>query len=142
MSEVFRSSRLVRFGQCDPAGIVFYPRYTELGQELVEAWFHEALGVDFRTLHEEWDHAFPTAALEIDFLRPTRYGETLDCALWVTRLGESSLALALELSCQGEVRVRMRQRLVNVDFRSLQPGPMPPALRTQFARYLATKEPA
>lgn len=140
MAEVFRRTRVVRFGQCDPAGIVYYPRYTELGHELVEEWFREGLGVDFHTLHEEWGQGFPTASLELDFLRPTRYGETLDCALWVTRLGESSLMLALEFACAGEVRVRIRQRLVNVDYRTLRPGAMVPALRTQFARFLHTKD--
>ncbi|MFM2323321.1 MAG: hypothetical protein RL244_200 [Pseudomonadota bacterium] len=140
MAEVFRRTRVVRFGQCDPAGIVYYPRYTELGHELVEEWFREGLGVDFHTLHEEWGQGFPTASLELDFLRPTRYGETLDCALWVTRLGESSLMLALEFACAGEVRVRIRQRLVNVDYRTLRPGAMVPALRTQFARFLHAKD--
>lgn len=140
MAEVFRRTRVVRFGQCDPAGIVYYPRYTELGHELVEEWFREGLGVDFHTLHEEWGQGFPTASLELDFLRPTRYGETLDCALWVTRLGECSLMLALEFACAGEVRVRIRQRLVNVDYRTLRPGAMAPALRTQFARFLHAKD--
>ena len=140
MAEVFRRTRVVRFGQCDPAGIVYYPRYTELGHELVEEWFREGLGVDFHTLHEEWGQGFPTASLELDFLRPTRYGETLDCALWVTRLGESSLMLVLEFACAGEVRVRIRQRLVNVDYRKLRPGAMAPALRTQFARFLHAKD--
>ena len=140
MAEVFRRTRVVRFGQCDPAGIVYYPRYTELGHELVEEWFREGLGVDFHTLHEEWGQGFPTASLELDFLRPTRYGETRDCALWVTRLGESSLMLALEFACAGEVRVRIRQRLVNVDYRTLRPGAMVPALRTQFARFLHAKD--
>ena len=129
MAEVFRRTRVVRFGQCDPAGIVYYPRYTELGHELVEEWFREGLGVDFHTLHEEWGQGFPTASLELDFLRPTRYGETLDCALWVTRLGESSLMLVLEFACAGEVRVRIRQRLVNVDYRTLRPGAGRPARR-------------
>ena len=140
MAEVFRRTRVVRFGQCDPAGIVYYPRYTELGHELVEEWFREGLGVDFHTLHEEWGQGFPTASLELDFLRPSRYGETLDCARWVTRLGESSLMLALEFACAGEVRVRIRQRLVNVDYRTLRPGAMVPALRTQFARFLHAKD--
>ena len=140
MAEVFRRTRVVRFGQCDPAGIVYYPRYTEIGHELLEEWFREALGVDFHTLHEVWGQGFPTAALELDFLRPSRYGETLDCALWVTHLGESSLRLVLEFRCAGEVRVRIRQRLVNVDYQTLRPGPMAPALRIQFARFLHARE--
>ena len=140
MAEVFRRTRVVRFGQCDPAGIVYSPRYTEIGHELLEEWFREALEVDFHTLHEVWGQGFPTASLELDFLRPSRYGETLECSLWITHLGESSLRLVMELACAGEVRVRIRQRLVNVDYQSLRPAPMAPALRTQFARFLHAKE--
>ena len=36
--------------------------------------------------------------------------------------------------------LRIRQRLVNVDYQSLRPAPMAPALRTQFARFLHAKE--
>jgi 4-hydroxybenzoyl-CoA thioesterase len=43
MSEPHRSARFARphrihFSECDPAGIVFYPQYFVLFNDLVEAW--------------------------------------------------------------------------------------------------------
>ncbi len=40
----FRNDKLIRFHHCDPAGIVFYPRYFVLFHELYEDWFAEGLG--------------------------------------------------------------------------------------------------
>ena len=37
-AQVYRSEILVRFGDCDPAGIVYYPRYMEMFNSLVEDW--------------------------------------------------------------------------------------------------------
>ena len=45
-----------------------------------------------------------------------------------------------KVPAEGEVRVRIRQRLVNVDYRTLRHGAMAPALRTQFARFLHAKD--
>ena len=35
----------VGFRHCDPAGIVFYPRYAEMVNDTVEHWFKHGLGV-------------------------------------------------------------------------------------------------
>ena len=47
---VFQREQVVRFGHCDPAGIVFFPRYFEMLNELVEDWFAQALGLPFAVL--------------------------------------------------------------------------------------------
>ena len=38
MGKIFERNKRVRFAHCDPAGIVFYPRYFEMLNELVEAF--------------------------------------------------------------------------------------------------------
>ena len=35
----FQTQIEVRFADCDPAGIVFYPRYFEMFNGLVDVWF-------------------------------------------------------------------------------------------------------
>src|SRR5260370_493059 len=39
MASAFVSQVQVLFRHCDPAGIVFYPRYFEMVNDLVEEWF-------------------------------------------------------------------------------------------------------
>ncbi len=81
----FESLKLIRFHHCDPAGIVFYPQYFVLMNELVEDWFNEGLGVDFARFHAEGRHGIPMAHLECDFLAPSTVGETLAFRLSVRR---------------------------------------------------------
>ena len=41
---------LVRFAHCDPGGIVFYARYFEMINGVVEDWFEDALEASFSGL--------------------------------------------------------------------------------------------
>ncbi len=102
----------VRFQHSDPAGIVFYPRYFEMIDQMVEDWFAEALGVDFRTLHAEQLCGVPTVRIECDFKRPSRLGEVLTFSLSVAALGKSSFTLG--------------------------PAPIPRKLRLAMERYCET----
>lgn len=44
----YRSTILIRFAHCDPAGIVFFPRYLEMFNNLIEDWCRDELGVSDR----------------------------------------------------------------------------------------------
>src|SRR3954471_16634332 len=47
---VWRTRILVRFGSCDPAGIVYTPEYLNLFNGAVEDWYGEALGISYHEL--------------------------------------------------------------------------------------------
>ena len=49
----FEEVQTVRFQHCDPAGIVFYPRYYEMLNLTVERFFERQLGYSFNRLHTE-----------------------------------------------------------------------------------------
>lgn len=125
----------VRFQHTDPAGIVFYPRYFEMINQVVEDWFAEALGVDFQTLHSRDLCGVPTVRLESDFKRPSRLGEVLTFALGVAAMGKSSFTLNLSASCQGEERLRAKTVLAYVRLDDLGPVPIPRELRRVMERF-------
>ncbi len=125
----------VRFQHTDPAGIVFYPRYFEMINQVVEDWFAEALGVDFRTLHSQHLCGVPTVRLESDFKRPSRLGEVLTFSLGVETLGKSSFTLDLCASCQGEERLRAKAVLAYVGLDDFGPVPIPCELRRAMERF-------
>lgn len=102
----------VRFGQCDPAGIVFYPRYFEMLNATVEAFFAEALGYSFARIHVDEGCGVPTAHLDVDFHAPSRLGEVLRFTLRVTRIGGSSATLDTRVACGEEPRLTVRQVIV------------------------------
>jgi 4-hydroxybenzoyl-CoA thioesterase len=138
-SQVFTTERRVRFADCDAAGIVFFPRYFEMLNGVVEDWFAGPLQVSFRELHVNRRVSVPTAAVEARFIAPSRLEDELTFALTVTRLGRSSCSLRHRISAGGTLRFEASQTFVYVGL-SLKPEPWPEDLRARMANYLETAE--
>lgn len=127
----------VRFRHCDPAGIVFFPRYFEMLNDALEDLM-AALGQPFERLHA--DGGVPTVRLEADFAAPSRLGEVLELELAVVELGRSSFTLAAEASGAGETRFRARQTVCWVERAAdgaLRPAELPAGLRRGLEGYRA-----
>lgn len=137
----YTTRKTIRFSHCDPAGIVFYPRYAELCNEVVEDWFAEALGIDFRRYHEEMGLGLPAVRLELEFLAPSRLGEVLEFRLAVRDIGNSSLTLAISALKDGQTRVRIRLKTVMISLRTMKSLPIDDAWRERFAAYLESPLP-
>ncbi len=136
----FKRDITVRFQHADPAGMVFYPRYFEMINQVVEDWFAQGLGLDFHKLHTDLGHGVPTVHIEADFKRPSRLGEVLTFALAVQKLGRSSFTLALGATCAGEERLRATAVLAYVGLDELRATPIPDELRAAMKPYLAGAE--
>jgi 4-hydroxybenzoyl-CoA thioesterase len=111
---VFNRDRLIRFSDCDPAGIVFYPQYFVMFNGLVEDWFNEGLGVGYQRTVIERRIGLPTVRLEADFTAVSKMGDWVTLALSVERLGGRSLTLKLQCTGRddGVLRMSMRQVMV------------------------------
>jgi len=130
----FRRERLIRFSDCDPAGIVFYPQYFVMFNGLVEDWV-DAMGIGYRRLIAEQRIGLPTVRLEADFRAVSRFGDSVTLALEVERLGTRSLTLALQCVGAGEeLRMQMRQVLVTTSLETHRAIDVPAALRTAILR--------
>ena len=132
---LFRVERRVRFADCDAAGIVFFPRYFEMLNGVVEDWFAQALGVSFRELHMERRVSVPTAAVEARFIAPSRLEDDLTFCLTVTKLGGASCGLRHRIAAANQLRFEASQTIVFVG-RSMKPEPWPDDLRTRIAPFL------
>ena len=127
--------KLVRFGHCDPAGIVFYPRFFELIHEAKEDWLREAVGVPLPVLIGERRHGLPIVRLETDFVAPSRMGEVLDIAISVAKLGGASLHLDYDVTCGGQRRLRVRTVVVHVNLDDGRSVAFDDDLRSRLARF-------
>jgi 4-hydroxybenzoyl-CoA thioesterase len=96
----------IRFEHCDPAGIVFYPHYFEMFNQMIEDWFDELVGISFQTMHQEWKLGVPLVHIESDFFSASRIGDMLLFTLTFTRLGTKSLSFTVEATKDGKVRVK------------------------------------
>ena len=107
----FTYTQKIMFKHCDPAGIVFYPRYFEMINDTVEVFFSACLQTPFEALHRTG--AVPTVQINTTFTAPSRHGDTLSITLTVTRLGTSSLGLTLIATAGDETRFTTHSTLVH-----------------------------
>lgn len=90
----FTKQEKIKFKHIDYAGIVFYPRFLEMVNDLVEDWFEEALDRPFSKMHET--NGIPTVDLKVQFKAPARLGEVITKKLWVKELRNSSVLCGLQ----------------------------------------------
>lgn len=114
----FERRRNIRFSHCDPAGIVFFPQYLVLFNQLVEDWFTEGLGISYADMLGPRRIGLPIVRLECDFRAIARMGDRLVFGLEVERVGRKSLSLNLDARSDGVLRVASRQVLVFTDLNS------------------------
>ncbi|HWG51304.1 MAG TPA: thioesterase family protein [Candidatus Acidoferrales bacterium] len=133
----FRTQVLVRFADCDPAGIVFYPKFLVMFNNLVEDWCRDGLGFSFDEIVVQRGWGLPTVHLEVNFIAPSRLGEVLTASLYVRNIGTSSIGADISLSGPDSVdRVRGKVVLVLTDRSNHKSFPIPDDLRAKIARFL------
>lgn len=129
---MFRFHQPVSFKHCDPAGIVFYPRYFEMINDCIETFFSAVAEWSFVEIHK--DGAVPTAEIRTRFLRPSRLGDHLILSLAVTHVGRTSLGLTIDCACGQETRFETEQTLVNIDGAGT-PAPWPDEVRDRLQQF-------
>jgi 4-hydroxybenzoyl-CoA thioesterase len=124
----------VLFQHCDPAGIVFYPRYFEMINALVEHWFAESLNSPFAEMIGSRNTGMPTASITTNFHLPSRLGEELTFMLRVVQIGCTSLSLSIKASCQDQERLSAQVVLVQTNLTSGKPKPWTQEIRDAMSR--------
>lgn len=128
--------RRIRFADCDPAGIVYFPRFLEMANDLVESWFDTGLAMPFGEFHFDRGWGVPLVNTKVDFLKACRLGETLSLELVVETLGRSSAVLAIRGHIEGEDKLRMRHKVAIVSLQSRRAIAIPEELRERMAHFL------
>ena len=137
----FQREMLVRFGHCDAAGWVFYPRYFEMISDFVEDWFEDGLKASAPGLFHHKKLLTPSVHFTVDFAKPTHYGERLTFNLLTQKIGRSSCELRIEASHQGELRMRVKQVLVFISATTARATAIPPELIARMQRFSPEDEP-
>lgn len=131
---VYRTPRLVRFSDCDPAGIVYTARFVDIMNGVVEDFFSGALGTSYHDYIRS-GVGLGYAKADCDFFRPGIMGDTLDYSVLVGRIGNASVALTIHGHRGDEEVVRGRFVLVTTSLRLHRPIPIPTELRSALVDY-------
>ncbi len=96
---MFTNRRRIRieWGDCDPAGIVYYPRYFALFDAATDALF-EAAGFKMRELIRTYRIVgIPVVDVRAQFYIPSAFGDDVDVETSITKWGRSSFEVCHRL---------------------------------------------
>src|SRR5262249_24911013 len=135
------NSRVVRieWGDCDPAGIVYYPRYFAIFDASTSALLERALGMTKHDYLKAYDFSgHPLVNTHSRFLVPTRCGDDVTIETAVAEFRRSSFDVRHRLTKNGvlavegfETRVWVRGDAANGEMRS---APIPQEVIDRLSR--------
>ena len=113
MGFVFSRKLTIEWGHCDPAGIVFNPRFFEFFDWSTALLVQAALGLDKADMLAAYGVAgIPLVDTRATFHRPSRYGEEIEIVTSVTNVGRSSFEIDHKLLNGGTLAVDGREKRV------------------------------
>ena len=130
---MFEIRQKVLFRHCDPAGIVFFPRYFEMMNDCVEAFFDQGLNCPFEQFHQT--AGIPTATITTTFTSPGRHGDMLDLRLNVTRVGRASFDYEMRCYCGKIQRFLTNATLVQIDLNG-KPTPLQNSIKQRLIDFI------
>lgn len=133
---VFKTSVAVRFGDVDPAGIVYFPRIYEYLHEAFEDVWERHVGERYYRMILDERRGFPLVHSEVDFKHPLRFGDDVSVHITCTHLGRSSTGLRYRLYVGDKLCVEAKQTTACVDLDAGKSMPMTDGHRARFAAIL------
>jgi 4-hydroxybenzoyl-CoA thioesterase len=133
----FTNTRTARieWGDCDPAGIIFYPRYFEIFDASTAALFEHVLGITKFEMFKTLEFAgWPLVNTQARFLKPTRFGDDVTVETTV-KFGRTSFEIEHKLSLKGELCAHCTEKRVWTvrDAQGhLKSHPLPDEVRAKF----------
>jgi len=130
----------IEWGHCDPAGIVYAPRFLEMFGESTIILFETALGVRKKDMLK--DHGvvgFPMVDVSAKFMRPAAYGDDVTLEVEAPEFGNSSFTIRHRLRKGDTVCVEGTEKRVWTVRDAERPGGMraervPDTIRAMFGR--------
>ena len=134
----------IEWGDCDPAGIVYFPRYFEIFDACTVALFERA-GFRKREMLQSFGTAgIPLVDIKSRFMIPSRFGDDVAVESSVTEWGNSSFVVRHRLMKDGAVAVECFETRVWVaraadSAERFESRPIPAEVKEKFAAAAAAE---
>src|SRR4051812_3240417 len=130
----FRTRIKVRFGDCDPAGLVYYPVIFHYCHVAMEEFFAERCGITYARLMADERIGFPTVNVQSEFFVPLVYGDEVVVGVSVSRVGQSSVTFeySVRRASDNTLCARSTQVQVAMDLDKRRAVPIPERFRAIF----------
>ena len=126
----------VRFGDADPAGLVYYPVILHYLHVAMEEFFAARCGITYARLMQDERIGFPTVNVQAEFFVPLVYGDEALVELFISRVGRSSATFeyTVRRASDGTLCARSTQVQVAMNLDTRRAVPVPDHYRDAFAR--------
>jgi acyl-CoA thioester hydrolase len=121
----------VRFGECDPQGVVFNANYLLYFDVAFTELWRERLGGYMEMIERGVDVMLVQS--NIGYRRPARADDELDLQIRVVSLGTTSMALGVAVERDGELLTEAELHYVFVDAATQVKTEIPPEVRAALA---------
>jgi 4-hydroxybenzoyl-CoA thioesterase len=109
----FTRKLTIEWGHCDPAGIVFNPRFFEFFDWSTALLVQAALGLAKLDLGAAYGVVgVPLVDTHANFLRPSRVGDEIEIVSRVTKIGRSSFEIGHQLFNAAQLAVNGHEKRV------------------------------
>ncbi|MDH5233464.1 MAG: acyl-CoA thioesterase [Gemmatimonadota bacterium] len=127
----------VRWGDCDPLGIIYYGTYIRFF-EVAENEMFRAAGLPYHVLRVERQVQLPRKAFQVEFHSPAEMDELMEIRVGVSRIGETSITMRFEAYRASDLRHRASATVtvVSVEKASIAKKPLPPFVKDALRPYL------
>lgn len=103
---IHRRQLTVEWGQCDPAGIVFNPRFFEMFDVSTWQLIQSLLGVPQQDFPAAYNVVgAPLVDARANFLKPARFGDVIEIASRIGEVRRTSFDIEHRISIGGELAV-------------------------------------
>ncbi len=134
------NSRMVRieWGDCDPAGIIFYPRYFAMFDHSTTMLITAASGVSKAELLKRYDFdGYPLVQTQSKFISPTSFGDDVVIQSTFTKVGRSSFEIRHQIRkndrpCVEGLETRAWVKRDEADKSRIRSHPLPEELAARF----------
>jgi YbgC/YbaW family acyl-CoA thioester hydrolase len=125
----------VRFGDADPAGLVYYPVIFHYCHIAMEEFFAERCGIGYHALMMDEGIGFPTVNAQAEFFVPLVYGDEVEVEVSVARVGRSSVTFEYNIrrASDNTLCARSTQIHVAMSLETRSSLPIPDKYRTIFS---------
>ncbi|HMF56108.1 MAG TPA: thioesterase family protein [Pyrinomonadaceae bacterium] len=110
----FSTRITVRFGDTDPAGLVYYPVIFHYLHVAMEEFFAARCGITYQKMIEDERLGFPTVSVKTEFFAPLVYGDLAEIDVYVSSTGTSSAVFEYSVRRAGDAKLCARATLVQV----------------------------
>lgn len=92
---MYQIKRMVHWGDCDPAGIIYTPKAIDYALKTIENWLIEEIGISWMDMRNK-GKGLASVKFDCEYLAPMKAETSINVSLNVKNLGESSIDLFIK----------------------------------------------